>query len=470
MKIYDYIIYGGGPTGMTLAYLLAKNNYSVGLIEKESQLGGCWKVEWQDNKYFTEHSPRVIMDNDSSFFRLLNQIGFDYYNETVSTYGSLFQTNKKIINFFYKNLQFLDYLKILNGYFNSNNLTVTEWLEKYNISNSGKKAFTVFSLLLANSPDKLLINEIFGINNFPTMFLQFKDNQKWINLLEKELINLKVNILKNYSLDYLIYDMTSNKISYAIVSHQKEWKGKAQQFIYSKNHLITFPPKAMSNFLENQIDIIRNNWDELSGNKLNKWLNDSTYHSFGFQLHFYKEQTINEEWCWTCMNDYNLIMLPTSNYQTTFSKDENIKAVWSFTIVDTSVFIKRLNKTVDQMNKNEIVSDIINLLKIKPDKITFYDGLHKENNKWISKDSAFSLGKSGIVKNKGKLNNLFWIGPHNKKGITVINKAVNIAVEWVKNNKNKTFNLDKTRNFTFEITLIILFLIIIYSYKNHIYV
>lgn len=472
MKIYDYIIYGAGPTGMTLAYLLAKNNKSVCLVEKEDKIGGCWKVEWKNGKYFTEHAPRVLLENNSSFFKLLYQIGFNYKNETVSTYGTLFETNKKILYFFWKHLKLSDYLKIISGTFNLKNLTVSEWLDKINISESGRKAFTIFSILLANSPDKLLVSELFESSSFPVMFLQFIDNEKWINLLANELVKLKVDIFLHHSLDKLMYDITNDKITQGIILNSKTWKGKGHIILFGNNHILTFPPKAMANFLETQTNIVRNNWKELQNDKLYKWLDNSTYYSFGFQLHFKDKINLQDkEWCWSCMNDYNLILLPTSQYQKEFTKNKDIKTVWSCTIVDTSKFIKKFNKTINEMSKDEIINDILNILNVKPDKITFYDGLQKKkvNRKvqWISKDSAFSVGKSGIVKSKGYLKNLEWIGPHNTIGVTVINKAVNIAVNWIKNKDLNTFNLENNSSYFIEIVTIIFIIYFIYKYNDY---
>jgi hypothetical protein len=56
--IYDYVIIGGGPSGMTLAQLLAQEKQTVLLLEKQETLGGCHRVDRQDN-LFTEHGPRV---------------------------------------------------------------------------------------------------------------------------------------------------------------------------------------------------------------------------------------------------------------------------------------------------------------------------------------------------------------------------------------------------------------------------
>lgn len=476
MIIYDYVVYGGGPTGMTLAYILSKNNYKVALIEKESKLGGCWKVEWQQNKYFTEHSPRVLLENNSSFFNLLKNIGFDYKKETVNTYGNTLQSSLKFMKFFLQNLTLSDYFKIFIGRFNLKNYTITEWMNNLNLSSKAKKAFTLFSILLANSPDKLLISEMFKGVSLPVKFIQFTDNEKWINLLEIELIKNKVDIFKNHSLENLIYHTDSLKIEQGNLRFTKTWTGKSQRIIVGKNHLLTFPPKAMYDFLNKQIDVIRNNWIQLKGNKLNQWLEDSTYYSFGFQLHFKQSKLENpnldiskDDWCWSCMNDYNLIILPTSDFQKVYSKDNTIKTVWSCTIVDTDRTIKKLNKTINKMSKQQIIDDVLNYLfqlkNITPDIITFYDGVKKDiingKIKWTSKDSAFSVGKSGVVPSEGKINNLSWIGSHNQEGITVINKAVDIAVQWTKNKKFNTFRLDIKRNYFFEIIIIIVLIYVI---------
>ena len=56
----SYCIIGGGPVGLSLAYVLANNNYDVVLIERDNKLGGSWKNEWVDGLYFSENSPRVL--------------------------------------------------------------------------------------------------------------------------------------------------------------------------------------------------------------------------------------------------------------------------------------------------------------------------------------------------------------------------------------------------------------------------
>ena len=42
--MYDYTIVGAGPTGLTIAWFLAKSGYKVLIIEREIVIGGCHRV------------------------------------------------------------------------------------------------------------------------------------------------------------------------------------------------------------------------------------------------------------------------------------------------------------------------------------------------------------------------------------------------------------------------------------------
>ena len=84
-KIYDYIIIGGGPSGLILAYLLSKNNQkssdktskSILLIDKNTSLGGCHRVDRNDI-YFTEHGPRVYSSAFVNFINILKDFNVDF--------------------------------------------------------------------------------------------------------------------------------------------------------------------------------------------------------------------------------------------------------------------------------------------------------------------------------------------------------------------------------------------------------
>jgi phytoene dehydrogenase-like protein len=71
---YDYIVVGGGPTGLALAQVLSKTS-RVLLVEKRDYLGGCHGVTRVHNGMMTEHGPRIYIDNFLMFKELLNDMG-----------------------------------------------------------------------------------------------------------------------------------------------------------------------------------------------------------------------------------------------------------------------------------------------------------------------------------------------------------------------------------------------------------
>ena len=47
-----YVIIGAGPTGLSLAHVLANNGYEVDIIERDSQLGGSCEFTVERRKVF----------------------------------------------------------------------------------------------------------------------------------------------------------------------------------------------------------------------------------------------------------------------------------------------------------------------------------------------------------------------------------------------------------------------------------
>jgi hypothetical protein len=62
---YDYVIVGGGPAGLTLAYGLEQYGHAVALVEAQASLGGCHRVFRTDplTQPFREHGPRLYVSN-----------------------------------------------------------------------------------------------------------------------------------------------------------------------------------------------------------------------------------------------------------------------------------------------------------------------------------------------------------------------------------------------------------------------
>jgi len=74
---YDYIIVGGGPTGLALAQILSVSERIL-LVEKRDYLGGCHGVTRVHDGMMTEHGPRIYIENFLMFTQLLNNMGIQF--------------------------------------------------------------------------------------------------------------------------------------------------------------------------------------------------------------------------------------------------------------------------------------------------------------------------------------------------------------------------------------------------------
>ena len=84
-KVYDYIIVGAGPAGLTLSWYLSKQNKSILLIDNQENIGGCHRVLRVDG-LFTEHGPRVYSDVYLNFINFLNDMDIDF-NDIFTLYS-----------------------------------------------------------------------------------------------------------------------------------------------------------------------------------------------------------------------------------------------------------------------------------------------------------------------------------------------------------------------------------------------
>ena len=95
----SYVIVGSGPTGLSLAYNLALNNKKIILIEQNKQLGGSYNSQWINNKYWSENSPRVML-NSRYTDKLMKHIGMKK-TDFKYTHGNAVNTTYKISKFIF---------------------------------------------------------------------------------------------------------------------------------------------------------------------------------------------------------------------------------------------------------------------------------------------------------------------------------------------------------------------------------
>ena len=148
-----YVIVGAGPTGLSLAHVLANNGYEVDIIERDSQLGGSWNSQWKEGKYFSENSPRVLgytNINVQNFFYNIGMTSDDFSN----IYGNILEANKKVGDFLKESFTFNDYMIFLWGVINykafKTDMTMQEWMDNNNLSKSAKNALRILTITICH--------------------------------------------------------------------------------------------------------------------------------------------------------------------------------------------------------------------------------------------------------------------------------------------------------------------------------
>ncbi len=458
--IYDYIIIGGGPTGLSLSYILTKNNYNVCLIEKYHKLGGSWNAEWIDDKYFTENAPRVLSSN-GPHINFLNEIGMNH-NDFQYIYGTMLETNKKVFYFITNYFKLNDYLifgfEILFYKLRSSKLLLQEWMNESNLSEQAKKCIRIISITICDTPNNTNHHDFFGDILGTDGLIQMKEPNKWINILQEYFKSM--NNIEIYT-DTLLQSINSDDTS---INDAICLKDGIQIRIKSKNIVLCTQSDSIYSILKNSNKYIQNNWYSID--KMKKWSENTHYNGFGFQLHFKEKIKFPKEWCWSCISEWNIIILPVSEWLKVYTKDKNIKTVWSCCIVDMETKSSRLNKTPNECNKDEIINEILFQLKNlnynlpNPHMITLSPHLKKINGKWKSNNTGFTRKNMDYLPMKGKLNGLYALGCFTDPGYNTIAymKTSIQAVQTFLNKYHQDLHSFKKKKVSY-ILILILFII-----------
>lgn len=423
-------IFGGGPTGLRLADELSKLGHRIELHDKETKLGGCWKVDWEKG-YYTEHAPRVMSSAYSITLSLLKK----YNVKTDYVYGTKLYTMKMFLDYFYTHLSFTDISKVLAAmmFINDKKKTMKEWMDENNISKEGKKALRKLGLSLITNENEFLayiffktIKEGQGSN-----LIQSKDNDLWILKWEKELSerdNVKI--------------FTNSKLTKLICKNNKIVEAKTTTQTCKPDICIcAMPLYALKQLVSNCSKAVQINWMEYE--KFKKYCYESSYSGLGFQFHFTEEQRNINLWKEKCFTDWDIEIIKLNTYSNQPTRHSFIKEVWSCVIVDTnavSTFLDKKVNEIDDINTiiNEALRQLSNVfgMSITPYKVTIAKGItyNKEKKYWDMEHSAYNPFRDGPLPSKGTIDNLYSVGPHNLEEIALLESAFKSADQFIKMN------------------------------------
>jgi|UniRef100_A0A6C0BRS2 hypothetical protein len=437
--IYDYIIVGLGPTGLTLGLNLLKTNNKVLFIESESGIGGCWKTNFTNDGYFTEHSPKVLSKTGSKEFnKLLHYLNIEpQYKEVYDKKSTSFLENHVYTMF--NNFSILDIVKLIFYVLlyiltlNNKHISIQEWCKNNNISKKSQSFLNIRSIAISNTYDKLTMNSFikFFFQRYQYIFhlQQLYNPVEWLNAIhEKFKSNPNFTILLNTKVKEIIRSKNDNSVS-GVLTH-------LNNVFHAKQFVCCIPLRPLYKIMHASSN---HNWFS-SMDYFKTFVDHSTYTGIGFQLHFNEKVKLPSQWCWSCLEEWKVIVIDKTNHLKNISQDPDIKQVLSCVVVDLDTKSSVIQKTANECdNTNEIVKEAIrqlnkmsNHILPSPKKITLSNNMYRsEHFGWESLDSSFSYSK-GKLPYKGSLKNLYSVGPHNHDEVVVIETAIQSAKKFSK--------------------------------------
>ena len=463
--MYDYIIVGGGPTGITLATMLANTKHKTLLLESEDSLGGNWKIDWdqETNQYMTEHSPKVLFSSNHYFFQLLQKVGATSYNHTHNIYGKF--GNLKIVKSFLRHMSFMDtmkFIKLIVSYFlNPNNFnyyqSLKNWALENHISEKGMAFLKVMAIISSNTFDKVCIGA----------FIEFAiiDPGMFFDLVYLDRPNDWIKQAYRYIFSHNNMNIILRTTVVSIDDVQGIVRDDSGNTYMGKNIILATPLKACYEIINKSSRDLKSNWFQ-NMNAFKTFVDKSTYIGLGFQLHFTEKVEIPSEWCWSCFDDWTVIILEKSIDRELLSRDPKVQCTWSCVVVDLDTKSKRINKTVNECDAmDEVIEEAIYQINRqrktpipKPYKITHHHNIVRKNKKWDTINSSYANAVGRVPYQGKKAKNVFMVGPHNLGSLTIVEHAVKSAVIF--GNHKKINHVFKVRSYT----LLFVFLSIIMAY------
>jgi hypothetical protein len=435
---YDYVIVGGGPTGMTIAWILSNQKKKVLLIEKDEVLGGCHKV-LRVNGYFTEHGPRIYSNSFLMFIELLadmdlafTDLFIPYKSKPTDIDNKTIKINNKInLNLTFSEIMalLLAFLKLIVNKDYGRTVSMKDFMKKNNFSENSYDFIERLCLLSDGAT----------IDNYTLFqFLQYINKQFFYSLYQPKIPNdrglikiwteklLKNNVKILLNSKVVKIDVENNNVSRLIINEN----GIEKEIIANK-YVLTTPPKPFYNLISSNPKT-----ENIFGNnkELQKWKVKNSYFDYITLTFHYKNEVTLPKLNGFPRTPWGIGFVILSNFMD-FKTDEPSKTVISICISMLNIPNEE-GKTVNQCTKEEIIKYVKEQLSFfpNPDLIIISPTIKKINDVWINEDTAYVITtEQRFIKSKGKLSNLYYVGIHNGNSsyyVTTIESAVQNAIHY----------------------------------------
>ena len=472
---YDYVIVGGGPTGMTIAWILSNQKKKVILIEKDEVLGGCHKL-LRVNGYFTEHGPRVYSNSFLMFIELLSDMNIAFTDLFIPyNFKHTHIDNKTILSLNFNEIMALlsAFLKLIVNKDYGRTISIKDFMKKNNFSENSYDYIERLCLLTdgATIEDYTLFQFLQLVNQqlFYSLFQPKLPNDKGlIKIWTDKLLENNVKILLNSQV--IKIDLENDNVSKLIIL-----ENGVQKEIIANKYVLTIPPKPF-------YDLISSNpkTENIFGNnkEIQKWKGKNSYFDYITLTFHYKNEVTLPKLNGFPRTPWGIGFVILSDFMN-FKIDEPSKTVISICITMLNVPNEQ-GKTANQCSQKEIIKYVKEQLSFfpNPDLVIISPTIKRSGDVWINDDTAYVVTTDQrFIKPKGKISNLYYVGIHNGNSsynFTAIESAVQNAIHYCIDEipelkYHYVFkNLSEVRHLVIDAIIIILCIFIIIYIKKYI--
>jgi hypothetical protein len=474
--MYDSIIIGAGPAGLTFATLAADENEKILIIEKNSSIGGCHNVnrqQFENEMYFCEHGPRVYFNNYLNFRTILKKMNLDFYKLFKKFNLSLFETLiNEMDSFNFREVLIFtkDYFKL---FFNPNyalNLSMSDYMINNKFSEKAiNRIDRSCRFMDGGDSTKISLNIFFNVINECLLYNIYqpkKPNDEglflyWYNYLKSKKVDfkLKSGVKKIVENDEYIKIETENG-----------------EIIQTKKLIIAIPPENLIKILKNSPDTIKNSFGNFEA--LSDYSSKTEYGEYiSITFHWAFDLNLDAKIYGMGANtDWGLGAIVLSDYMN--FKEKSSKTVISTVITITDKKSKNINKTANECKtKKELIDEVYRQLKeiyknLPYPTLTFINNKYQDG-KWKSDETAFIKVPNYNYLNFSNNKNIYTLGTHNGQAtvhFTVLESAVTNAISLINLIYKKDYKIKKPYNLKELILIIIILIMILFLFMIKYYI